>query len=350
MRLKSFYAKTMTEAMQLVRENMGEEAIIVATQEEGRGKGVSVTAAIESDSFSDHVDTSSSNPEFELGRSGEPANANDWLQYDDEDEENAVYEKITEILLKHSCTEDVNDQILSCAMVMGLEQPHIAMLGAVEHLFGYAPLPTGKTKKPIMMIGSPGSGKTLAVAKIAAKGVMNDLNISVISTDTVRAGGIEQLEAFTKILNIDLKKAKTPKEFEKAIKDSAGSDQIIIDTAGTNPFDKKNLRNLLSFIEAGNVEPVLVMQAGIDANESAETARIFSSIGVKRMLVTKLDITRRLGGLLSAALHGNLAFCDASNTQRVADGLLELNPKTLTHMLMPEDNLNIRQTVKNNAK
>ena len=56
MRLKSFYAKTMTEAMQMVRETLGEDAIIVATREEKGGKAVRVTAAVE--------------PAFELGRGG----------------------------------------------------------------------------------------------------------------------------------------------------------------------------------------------------------------------------------------------------------------------------------------
>ena len=47
MRLKSFYAKTMTEAMQMVRDTLGEDAIIVATREEKGGKAVRVTAAID---------------------------------------------------------------------------------------------------------------------------------------------------------------------------------------------------------------------------------------------------------------------------------------------------------------
>ena len=57
MRLKSFYAKTVTEAMQMIRETLGEDAIIVATREDAGGKGVSVTAAIELPSFgNDHFD------------------------------------------------------------------------------------------------------------------------------------------------------------------------------------------------------------------------------------------------------------------------------------------------------
>ena len=38
MRLKSFYAKTLTEAMHMIRETLGEDAVIVATREENGGR------------------------------------------------------------------------------------------------------------------------------------------------------------------------------------------------------------------------------------------------------------------------------------------------------------------------
>ena len=47
MRLKSFTAKSMRDAMQMVREALGEDAIIVATREENGGSSVRVTAAVE---------------------------------------------------------------------------------------------------------------------------------------------------------------------------------------------------------------------------------------------------------------------------------------------------------------
>ena len=83
MRLKSFYAKTRTEAMQMVRDTLGEDAIIVATREEKAGKAVHVTAAIDPGA-----------PAFELNRTGAAA-PSDWLQYDAEEDENAIAEELT---------------------------------------------------------------------------------------------------------------------------------------------------------------------------------------------------------------------------------------------------------------
>ncbi|MBF0306560.1 MAG: GTP-binding protein, partial [Alphaproteobacteria bacterium] len=47
MRLKSYTAPSMAEAMHLVRQELGEDAIIVSTQRAVGGKGVRITAALE---------------------------------------------------------------------------------------------------------------------------------------------------------------------------------------------------------------------------------------------------------------------------------------------------------------
>lgn len=303
----------------MVRETLGEDAIIVATREEQGGKSVRVTAAIE--------------PAFELGRGG--AASEDWLQYDDEEEQSAVAEEITDVMLRHAVPEDVMDQILSCATVIGLDQPGIALIAALEHLYHYRPLPQKPSSKAMMLVGPPGAGKTLAVAKIAARGAMAGMKIGVITCDTVRAGGVEQLAAFTKILNIDLKKAAGPDELARALSAMKSMDQILIDTPGVNPFRKEDIRALAALTAPENIEPTLVLAAGTDAEESGDMARAFAAIGAHSLLATRTDIARRLGGLLSAAHYGGLAFSDISNTSKVADGLAPVTPKSLARMLMP---------------
>lgn len=368
MRLKSFNAKTMTEAMQMVREALGEDAIIVATREEqggpSRGGSVRVTAAIDPglnemngskfseqelaqrgqhdyeddryngmDDFRDPV--ASDDVNFETHDVRRAAGARDWLQYDDETENASIAEEITDALLRHGVTEDVMDHVLSCATVVGLESPGVALIAAIEHLFQFKPLPATGYAKAMMMVGAPGSGKTLAVAKMAARGAMNGLKIGVVSTDTVRAGGIEQLESFTNLLNINLKTAQNPQELQHALNALSGVDQVLIDTAGVNPFNKDDIRGLARLIGVGGIEPYAVIAGGIDAEESGDMARVFSTIGVENMIATRLDMSRRLGGLLSASHQGGLALADASNTPKVADGLMSITPKSLSQLLMP---------------
>lgn len=328
MRLKSFYAKTVTEAMQMIRDTLGEDAIIVATREENGGKAVRVTAAVEQDSFEayDDFEREDMRDERESG----------WLQYDDEESDGGVAEILTEIMLKHSVPEEITDQVISCATVVGLEQAHIALVAALEHLFVFRPLPQKNTDKAFMLVGPPGAGKTLAVAKLAARAVMNGQRVNVITTDTLRAGGVEQLSAFTKILDVPLQKARDVKDLKRAIDLSRNADLTLIDTGGFNPFRSDEMRDLARLMAIGDIDPVLVMPAGADADECGEMARIYAALGVRQMLATRLDIGRRLGGLMSAAYSGGLIFADASDTSQVAEGLFALSPDRLANLLMPQ--------------
>ena len=310
----------------MVRDTLGEDAIIIATREEKGGKSVRVTAAIEEDR----------GIAFELGRGGQVATEDDWLQYDDENsDENNLSEAIIDVLLRHSVPEDVMDHLVSCASVLDIEEPSVAFVGALDTLFNFTPLPTKAYKKALMFVGPPGAGKTLAVAKQAARGVMAGLNVAVITTDTVRAGGVEQLQAFTKVLDINLGKAKTAADLARALKEVASADQIIIDTTGYNPFNPSEMKDLAKFTVAGDIEPVLVLPAGMDATESGEMGRVFAAMGVHRLLRTRVDIARRLGGLLAAAHQGGLSFADISATPQVADGLQPLSPRRLGSFFFP---------------
>lgn len=345
MRLKSFYAKTLTEAMQMIRDTLGEDAIIVATREENGGKAVRVTAAVDRDDDRSHG-SRFNDPNFEVAGATTAAPKDDWLQYDDEldSEENTVGEDLTDVMLAHSAPEDVTDQILSCAMVVGYRDVAAALEDSIDHLYQFRPLQAGKAAaKPFMLVGPPGVGKTLLVAKLAARGVMNGHRVGVITTDTVRAGGVEQLEAFTRILKIDLKRVTSATDLAKAIRAASDCDIVLIDTAGTSPYDTNEVKELAKLLTSVDVEPVLALPAGMDATESGEIARIFSAVGVRRLMATRLDVGRRLGGLLAAAHQGGLAFAEASYSPQVADGLMQMTPQRLTEFLLPKNRKTPRQ-------
>lgn len=329
MRLKSFYANTMKEAMKMVKDVLGEDAIIVATREENGGKAVRVTAAIdheERDYFEGQNSRLNENEEADAWFNGYHTN--------DEDEE-AVLERVTDALLRHAVPEEITDQILSCATVVGQQDPAEALIESIEHLFTFKPL-FQKTTSTLMLVGPPGSGKTLLTAKLATRDVMDGLNVAVISTDTVRAGGIEQLASFTKILNVDLQRAKDADELSHCLERSRMADRVYIDTGGINPYDPQEMRDLARLVAAGPIEPVMVMPAGMDAAESGDIARAYGSLGIEAMISTRLDIAKRLGGLLGAAQCGSLYFAEASNKPKVAEGLFSMSPKGLARLLMPE--------------
>ncbi len=320
MRLRSFTAASMPAAMEQARAALGDDAVIISTAT--KGKSVTVTAAID---------------EKDEGLTlVKPLRANrqvtSWL------------EDLTTLLRYHNIPEPLAgrlaykarnlelDSLFALQKLEGddralLEQKALAKL--LADVFKFLPF----TNDPrLMLVGPPGIGKTVAIAKLAAQLVMERKKLTVITTDTKRAGGVEQLAAFTDILELQLNVAETPEVLSKALRAADGC--VLIDSAGCTPYDKADMAELTSFIAAGGFEPVLTLPAGIDGSEAADTARAFAFSAITRLLVTRADTSRRFGSLLAAADARGLAFCNLSLSSRVVGELRPLDASLLAQLML----------------
>jgi flagellar biosynthesis protein FlhF len=85
-------------------------------------------------------------------------------------------------------------------------------------------------------------------------------------------------------------------------------------------------------LEASGASPVLVLDAGIGSADSAEVAQTFAALGSRWLLVTKLDVAQRLGGVLAAAEAG-LALAEAGIGPTIGRGLGPLSAAGLARLL-----------------
>lgn len=314
MRLKSYTAPSMAEAMHLVRLELGDNAIIVSTQRAAGGKGVRITAALEQSDADDAI-------------SQMLAEAN----------RTPAADVVRDALTEHGLPPRLIERIANAIRTSGLEDPLQACTAALEAGFAFAPLPDHGAPRPFMLIGPPGSGKSMVVAKLAARSTLNGRKAGVITCDNVRAGATEQLASFTRILRIELSQARGPDSLRQTVETSQGLfDVVFIDSPGLNPFKLTDMEYLQSLIEAANVEPILVLAAGGDAIEATEVAESFASIGATRLLATRLDTTRRLGAILAAADAAPLMFCDISATPNVVNGITPITAAAMARMILPK--------------
>lgn len=313
MRLKTFTASTMGEAMAMVRETLGPEAIIVSTQKAGDGRGVVLIAAVDETAADDAAPPSSRL----------------------EDDAPDVVETVRQALLFHGTPQRLIDRLARAAGALEAKNVTLAFAGAVDAGFAFRPLGEADKDRPTMLVGPPGAGKTITTAKLAARAVLAKRSVNVISIDTQRAGGVEQLAAFTRILGLDLVTAATPVALAAAVAANGAGAGVYIDAPGTNPFDDAEMERLAGFVDAAKAEPVLVLPAGGDAMETAEIAAAFAHLGAKRMIVTRLDAARRLGSILAAADAAHMSFAHVSVTPHVANGLAPINPVSLARLILP---------------
>ena len=313
MRLKSYTAPSMAEAMHLLRQELGDDAIIVSTQRAAGGKGVRITAALEPSDVEDAI--------------GEMlAEAN----------RTPAAEVVREALGEHGIPPRLMERLVNAVHTGGVDEPQMACATALEAGFTFAPLPDHGAPRPFMLVGPPGNGKSMAVAKLAARSALKSRRVGIISADNVRAGATAQLTAFTRILQIELLTARGPESLQQAVEDCQSRyDIVFIDSPGLNPFKQSDLEYLAALIEAANVEPILVLAAGADPAEAAEVGAAFGSVGATRLLATRLDTTRRLGSIMAAADAAPMMFCDVSASPHVVNGITPINAGIMARMLLP---------------
>ena len=311
MRLKSFTAPSMAEAMALLRKELGDDAIIVSTQR-ANGGDVRITAALEAEE-----------PDEELAAFGAGPGQ-------------AAVDAVRAALEQHGTPPRLVDKMVAAARATQLEDATLACAAALESVFAFAPLPELSAPRPFMMIGPPGAGKTMVVAKLAARSVIKGRAVGVITTDNQRAGAMEQLVAFTKILRLDLKSVRGPDALRRQVLTSKSQcDIIFIDSPGFNPFKETDMAFLRTLVEAADVEPILVLPAGGDALEAGEIGEGFGAVGATRLFSTRLDMTRRLGAIMAAADAAQLMLCDCSSTPHVAHGVSPLSPVAMARLILP---------------
>ena len=310
MRLKTFSARSMTEALKNVKEHFGEEAIIVSSKKVDNGAGVCVTAAIDKDELSINSEA-----------------INEINEADD-------FDIIVEALTRHGIPSRISNQLMDKISQLTIEDVDTALATSMDQVFNFQQLPSADVQDIYMLIGLPGAGKTVTTAKLAARAVMAGKKVNVISTDKIRAGGFEQLEAFTKILKIDLMSASDPASLQDAIMAGNSEHQTIIDCAGGNPFKSNDFKRQQDLIGAIDPKVIMLLADGTDSLEASDLAEVYSELGAESLIVTRIDVARRHGSILSAAGGGNLNLCGIGVGPSVSDGLRPINPVSLARLLL----------------
>jgi len=215
--------------------------------------------------------------------------------------------------------------------------PAIALAAALDRTFAFMAIDMAPTR-PLALVGLPGAGKTVTAAKLVAAARLTGQNALLITTDTVKAGGVAQIRELADAIGVECRIAAGPAELAHTLSGIPEGVLRIIDTTSVDPADPAERARLAALLRASDAEPVLVLAAGMDADDAAEAGAAFAGLGCRRTLVTRLDLTRRMAGVLAALAAGPLAVAGVSVTPAIAPeeggGLEPLNPVALARLLL----------------
>ena len=299
MHLRVFEGRSVQEAMTRLRRAMGDDAVILATEEEDGV--VRLTAAREA-AEDDLAGILTSGTSLE------------------------VIERLALVLRGHRLDAALIEGLCVAARESGSRDAEEVLAFALAARFRFSPL--GRLPdRPVVLAGAPGAGKTIMVARLAAAARLAGRPVTVASTDRARRGGTAQLESLLAAMGIGLE------ELPGAEAAAGQGRLLLVDTEAAHPLRPDSLAATAGLARRLGAELLPVLAAETCAFEAHDQALAWRALGATRFLAARLDTVRRLGLLLAAADAG-LELAGAGISPLVAEPVKPLTAGNLAKLLL----------------
>ncbi len=183
----------------------------------------------------------------------------------------------------------------------------------------------------LALIGPTGVGKTTTVAKIAARCSLDGgRKVALVTNDTYRIAAVEQLRTYARIMGVPLEVVLEPGELSRVLDAHSDKDIILIDTAGRSPMDGSQMGELGDLLCADpRVKTLLLVSATTESSALERAVKRFISLKPVGLIGTKLDEASHFGALFSVSLQMRLPFTFFTTGQRVPEDIRSATRKDM---------------------
>lgn len=191
-------------------------------------------------------------------------------------------------------------------------------------------------RRLVALVGPTGVGKTTTVAKLAANFRLRDKKrVGLITVDTYRVAAVEQLRTYADIIDLPMEVVATPREMREAVNRMTDLDLVLLDTAGRSPRDEVQIQELKSMLGEARADEVHLVLSSTAASKSlVKTAEQFAQVGATSLLLTKLDEAMSLGHLLTLFRNCPLPLSYLTTGQNVPDDIAIASASSLADQLL----------------
>lgn len=349
----------MPEALKLIKQELGDDALILNTKKVKTGglfglfqkDRLEVTAALEEQAEAPQQPLESSAvkavapaAEQEQGQILEELKSLKRLMMHELPEERLPEQlrPIRELLKKQEVEEAVQTELLAKLLPQVTESKTPAeellrneLVRFVEQHQGEA---VPKTPAVLCFIGPTGVGKTTTIAKVAAEQLLDEKRtVGLITADTYRIGAVAQLKTYGNILDVPVEVAESQEQLAQALDALSACEVILIDTAGRNYQQAHYIEELQRLLPKGQeIHTALVLSLASKYEDMVQIIRNFEALRIDELLLTKQDETATAGAILNLMHRFPIPLRRIATGQNVPDDLVAATPERIVDYLMGE--------------
>lgn len=184
----------------------------------------------------------------------------------------------------------------------------------------------------VALMGVTGVGKTTTIAKLAARFAQRhgSHQVALITTDCYRIGGQEQLQTFAGYIGVPVLVATDSSQLQAALDRMASRRLILIDTPGMSQRDARLYEQYSALKSVGHaIDVYAVLPATAQLGALRELVRMFGEGELAGAMLTKLDESVGLGGVLDVLIENSLPLAYVSDGQNVPEDLKPAHAESL---------------------
>lgn len=176
----------------------------------------------------------------------------------------------------------------------------------------------------IALLGPAGAGKTTSISKIAAAYAMRHgiEDVALVTTDSYRIAGHEQLKTLGKILRVPMRVVTEQHPLEQVLEQLSHKKLVLIDTAGLSNRDQdfEEQMKILDRLPA-HVTRWLALASTTQKRILEKAVEDYQTLRLDGCILTKLDECASLGEALSVVVDAKLPVAYTTDGQNIPDDI-----------------------------
>jgi flagellar biosynthesis protein FlhF len=358
MKIKSYFASSVEQAIQEARQELGTEAMLITSRRstpETRSLGAyEVVFGLTAPTARKRTSV----PAADL--SGELQNLRTQLQEikstlqgaRPSEARSSEAEELCEELVSNDLARNIAQETVSTAVrlreQLSRDQPAspIALRAYAAELISKKLRFAGPFRRSssdpaqvIIFAGPAGAGKTTTLVKIAIRECLAQRqSVRILSVDPYRVAAHEKLRSLAAIIGVGFSAVNSVQEFSAALEESRSKSVVLVDTPGYSAAEMDGAKEIAGCLGGvANKQTHLVLPASMKRSDMTRCISDYAVFQPDYLLFTKLDETGSQGAIVSAALEAGKPLSYFAHGQNIPEDIEPAHARGLLSSVLPAE-------------